>query len=281
MATEAEIEVLVRVVDQFTASVTAMGKRLEDFEARLGRVEAVAARTSSTGASTMSSWASAASTAGSAVSTAFSVGAAAIGAVDSAIKTAKASLQEFSLMSALVGTTLERAFSAPALDIIKTGLLYDDLRTKTIGTYETMFRGMDNVITKSEELYNSIQRLADYTPFSSSPLLTGSQLFASIGLDPDDILHVTQMITTALTAMNKTTEASYQRVTVALSKMISTGKVGAYELTQLTRDGIPAWQLVAEGIGVSTVELRKMTQEGTLPAQKALQALIDAVGNKF
>jgi tape measure domain-containing protein len=92
---------------------------------------------------------------------------------------------------------------------------------------------------------------------------------------------ITNMITTALTAMNKTSEASYQRVTIALSKMISTGKMGAYEMTQLTRDGIPAWQLVAEGLGITTTALRKMTEEGALPANKALQALVDAVGNKF
>ena len=281
MATEAEIEILVRVVDQFTSSVDAMGKKLEDFERRLARAEASAASMGSRSTDGMTSLASASGSAGSAISTAFAAGEAAIGMVDKVLSTVKANLQEFSLMAALVGTALERAFSAPALDLIKSGLAYDDLRTKTIGTYETMFQGMQNVGEESERLYERIQRLADFTPFSSSPLITGSQLFAAIGLNPEEIMIVTNMITNALTAMNKTSEASYQRVTVALSKMISTGKMGAYEMTQLTRDGIQAWQLVAEGLGITTAALRKMTEEGALPANKALQALVDAVGNKF
>jgi ABC-type transporter Mla subunit MlaD len=177
MATEAEIEILVRVVDQFTSSVDAMGKKLEDFERRLARAEASAASASSRAAEGMKAAGNEASSFGSKFQSAFSAAEGAMGAVDKVLTTVKANLQEFSLMAALVGTALERAFSAPAMDLIQTGLAYDDLKTKTIGTYETMFRGMENVGQEAEKLYDRIQRLADYTPFSSGPLITGSQLF--------------------------------------------------------------------------------------------------------
>jgi hypothetical protein len=52
-------------------------------------------------------------------------------------------------------------------------------------------------------------------------------------------------------------------------------------MLQLTEAGIPAWEFLAKAMGKSTAEVMKMSEKGLIPADKAIQAIIDGMNKKF
>jgi tape measure domain-containing protein len=59
-------------------------------------------------------------------------------------------------------------------------------------------------------------------------------------------------------------------VGVALGQMTAKGKVSAEEMGQLAERGVNAWQMIADGMGLSVGEVRKLSEEGKLLASDAL-----------
>lgn len=281
MATEAEIEILLRLRDELTAALRAARAAVSEFE---GTVTSSAARVNAATATTANSTkavTSATTTLGSTIDSTFKTISSGASMLTNAFEGFHVQIQKLAFSAVLLGTTLQVAISGPAQEILKLGFAYDDLRLGSTNTFETLYRHMEDASGVAKTLYNDIKTLADYTPFTSSTLLQGGQKLSAIGLDPDEVLAVTQTITTALTAMNKISGPAYQKVVDALSKMLEMGKVSAYELNQLTRDGIPAWSMLADGMGITVKQLREMTKEGTLPARVAMQALITSIDSVF
>ena len=53
--------------------------------------------------------------------------------------------------------------------------------------------------------------------------------------------------------------------------MQAKGKAASQEMMQLTEAGIPAWQMLADKIGVSVPEAMKMVEKGAVSADTALR----------
>ena len=64
--------------------------------------------------------------------------------------------------------------------------------------------------------------------------------------------------------------------------MASAGKVNAGDMLQITSalPGFDAWGAMAKNLGVTTAELKKLSENGALPAKEAIAALIAGM-NKF
>ncbi|MBC9786761.1 tape measure protein, partial [Heliobacterium chlorum] len=70
-------------------------------------------------------------------------------------------------------------------------------------------------------------------------------------------------------------------VTMALGQMATKGKVSAEEMNQLAERGIPAWDLMAQKLGMSKQQLMDLSAAGKVMSDQAVPALIDAMGTKF
>lgn len=62
-------------------------------------------------------------------------------------------------------------------------------------------------------------------------------------------------------------------VGIALGQMNAKGKVSAEEMAQLSERGFNGWQAIADGMGLSVAEVRKLSEDGKLLASDALPML--------
>src|SRR2546430_12233475 len=71
------------------------------------------------------------------------------------------------------------------------------------------------------------------------------------------------------------------RVTTALGQMQAKGKVNAQDMMQLAEVGTPAWKLRSGGMGITTAEAQKMSENGLPPEDEAINILLGGMGKAF
>ena len=132
----------------------------------------------------------------------------------------------------------------------------------------------------SKEMINELQQFAAKTPFQFSDLLGTTQQMMAMGVAAEDVLPRMQAIGDAAAAMGGSPE-TLQRIQRALGQIQAKGKVQAEELMQLAEAGIPAYQYVADAMGVSTMELMDSMKKGAVDSTTAINGLLDGMANDF
>lgn len=64
-------------------------------------------------------------------------------------------------------------------------------------------------------------------------------------------------------------------------QMKAKGKIQAEEMLQLTEVGVNGWNYLAEAMGMTTMELQKMSQKGLLPANEAIDVIVAGMEKQF
>lgn len=132
----------------------------------------------------------------------------------------------------------------------------------------------------SKEMITDLQQFAAKTPFQFSDLLGTTQQMMAMGVAAEDVLPRMQAIGDAAAAMGGSPE-TLKRIQRALGQIQAKGKVQAEELMQLAEAGIPAYQYVADAMGVSTMELMDSMKKGAVDSTTAINGLLDGMANDF
>lgn len=137
---------------------------------------------------------------------------------------------------------------------------------------------------KAAEMMAWLKETASKTPFELAGLTTATQKLLAYGFTAEDVRANIMVIGDAASATGLGQEG-IDRVTTALGQMQAKQKISGEEMMQLTEAGIPAWQLLADKMGMTVAELQSMVQ---LPGGGAavfgkggLPKLIDAMGEKY
>lgn len=130
---------------------------------------------------------------------------------------------------------------------------------------------------QSVKLMNDLRDLAARSPFG---MLNVSQaatsLLATKQIAQDEVIPVLEKLGDAA-AGSAIGFQSLPRIMLAVSQMLSAGKIAGQDMNQLAQAGIPAWSLLAKQLGITQAEARKLSAEGKLGAE-AVRALIDGLG---
>jgi tape measure domain-containing protein len=140
-----------------------------------------------------------------------------------------------------------------------------------------------NMLGSAEEAKDFLEGLADFaanTPFEMHGLRDASKLLLAFGFQAEDILPIMTSVGDAVAAVGGG-EFEIQRVVRALGQMQAKGKVSAEEMMQLAELGIPAWQLLADKIGVSIPEAMKLAEKGVITGAEGIEAIVDGLEEKF
>jgi tape measure domain-containing protein len=157
-----------------------------------------------------------------------------------------------------VGNALKDAFSSAATF------------EQTKMAFETLFGG--------QEFLGEVTKFGVDTPFELPDLEAAAKKMKAYGFETEDIIPILTAAGDAAAAMGDPTVVD--RVTRALGQMRSKGKVMAEEMNrQLIESGIPAWDYLAEAMGISTAEVIKLSEKGLIPADEAIKAIIDGIEN--
>lgn len=125
-----------------------------------------------------------------------------------------------------------------------------------------------------------LQKFGAETPFEFMGLQESAKLMLAMGTKAKDVMPNMQAIGDAVSAIGGG-EDVLKGVTMALGQMSTKGKVSAEEMNQLAERGIPAWDLMAQKMGMSKQELMELSSQGKILADQAVPALIASMGEKY
>lgn len=151
------------------------------------------------------------------------------------------------------------------------------------GSFQQTQAAMTNMLGSAEQaqsLLSDLQSFAAKTPFEFNDVAAATQKFLAFGFTAEQVIPTLTAVGDAAVGVGLGKEG-VDRVTLALGQMAAKAKVQSDEMLQLTEAGIPAWQMLADKIGVSVPQAMDMVSKGAVDAQTGLQALVGGMEEKF
>ncbi|BCJ86447.1 tape measure protein [Effusibacillus dendaii] len=133
---------------------------------------------------------------------------------------------------------------------------------------------------QAKAMLEDLTKFAADTPFELPQVEDAAKKLLAFGFAADQIKPMLTSIGDAAAGLGLGAEG-VNRITIALGQMQAKGKVQSDEMLQLVEAGIPAWDILAKSIGVSTAELQNMVTKGAVPADQAIQALVKGMEERF
>lgn len=144
----------------------------------------------------------------------------------------------------------------------------------------SMSQAMQQAGPRAKDLLNWIQKLAIQSPFSQDDVAEAFKLSLAYGFTSDEAQKLTQTMVDFAAGSGQGGQVMGQ-VALALGQIQARGKLAGGELMQLTNAMIPAREILANAFGVTTAQLEKMIEKGLIPADKAIQAIVEGLNRDF
>ncbi len=133
---------------------------------------------------------------------------------------------------------------------------------------------------EAQAFLEELEAFAARTPFEFADLTQAAKRMMALGFEAKQVVPTLTTIGDAVAGLGGGAEM-ISRVTLALGQMQAKGKVSAEEMRQLAEAGIPAWQMLADKIGVSIPQAMKMAEKGMIQASVALPAILSGMNDEF
>jgi tape measure domain-containing protein len=133
---------------------------------------------------------------------------------------------------------------------------------------------------KAQAFLNDLRTFAAKTPFEFPELVTASQRMLAYGFSAKQIIPTLTAVGDAAAGLGGTPEM-IDRITTAIGQMKAKGKVSGEEMRQLAEAGVPAWDILAKGVGHTTAETMKLVEKGVIPAGAAVDILTKGMETRF
>lgn len=147
---------------------------------------------------------------------------------------------------------------------------------QTKAAFETMLGSGQ----QAESFIRDLWDFAATTPFEFEGLTDSARQLLAFGFEAEKIVPMMTNIGDAVSALGGGA-AEIDRVTRAMGQMQAKGKVSAEEMMQLAELGIPAWEMLANSIGVSIPEAMDMASKGAIDATTGINAILEGMDAKF
>lgn len=169
------------------------------------------------------------------------------------------------------------AFTDPLLQATEAGVKFNAwLETTKIG-----LTTMLGSASKAQEQLDALAAFGKETPFQFEGLVKSTQRMMAYGFEAGRVIPILRDVGDAVSATGDISEEVFNGIIVALGQMRAKGKVSAEEMEQLAERGIPAWQMLADAIGLSVKETRKLAEAGRLKGGPAVDALLSQMRSRF
>lgn len=163
------------------------------------------------------------------------------------------------------------------IDATKAGIGYNAMLETSKISWTNLLNGSEKA---ASQMISRLEKLAAITPFDYEGVDKFAKKLELAGLGGKDLEKNIMAVGDAVSAVGGTSE-TLDGVATALTQISMKGKVSAEEMQQLAERGIPAYQLLAEGMGVTEAELMKLMQSGNVMSNEALPILISQMEKAF
>lgn len=148
------------------------------------------------------------------------------------------------------------------------------------GAAKTMGEALTQSKDRARELVGWTEKLAIQSPFGQEDIQSSFRLALAYGFTSKQAQVLTQTMVDFAAGSGATSD-SMNRISLALGQIRARGKVAGDELMQLTEAGLPVRQILAQGFGVTTARLEEMIGKGLVPADKAVQIIVNSLQRDF
>lgn len=197
-------------------------------------------------------------------------------------KTLKSTRERFSKDYGELQAVANRTALALGAVAIGSGLVGRSMLTAAgnMEQNEIAFTTMLGSAEKAKAFLKELQDFAAKTPFDLPGILAASRKLLAFGFTGESIIPMLTSIGDAAAAAGGGPEV-IDRITTAIGQMQAKQKVSAEEMMQLTEAGIPAWDMLAKGIGKTTAETMKLAEQGKISAGTGIPALLGGMSQRF
>ena len=152
-----------------------------------------------------------------------------------------------------------------------------------VGGLEQTKIALDTMVGSGKQataFMQELQQFAIQTPFEFEGLMSSAKLLMAMGINAKAVIPILRAVGDSLAAVGGKTE-QINNVSRALAQMAAKGKLNAEELNQLAENGIPAVDMLAKKIGVTTGKIMEMAEKSQLASAKYLPILINEMERRF
>lgn len=128
---------------------------------------------------------------------------------------------------------------------------------------------------QAEEMIKKMRVAAQTTTLSFEEFRNSGKYLLSFQFEASKVVDITKAIGAAVYALNAQSVGGMERIIRALGQMKAASRISREDLNQLTEVGVPAFKMLADVFGVTTAEIGKMITKGLLPADQAIDGLIN------
>lgn len=159
----------------------------------------------------------------------------------------------------------------------QSGMEYNSTLQQNQIAFETMLGSAG----KAKNLLDGLQKFAAVTPFEFPDLTSASKKMLAFGFSAEQIMPMLKAVGDASSGLGMSGAEGLNRIVIALGQMKAKSKVSGDEMLQLTEAGVPAWDILAKAMNMTTAQVMKMSEKGLIPADQAVQALVDGMEERF
>lgn len=128
----------------------------------------------------------------------------------------------------------------------------------------------------AQKQLESIYKFDEKSPFDTIQIVGITQQMMNMGWEAENVLQDLEVIGDWAASMGKG-EEGIQRVTLALGQMRQKGKLSSEEMLQLTEAGVSGWDYLAQSMGKTIPEVRKMAEKGEIDVNKAIAGILQGM----
>ncbi|GEM_PF-3215080 len=148
------------------------------------------------------------------------------------------------------------------------------------GRAKDMASALQMVGPEARQTLQWLERLAVESPFTSKGVSDAYRMAMGYGFTTKEAKRLTQAMIDFASGSG-TTEDAMSRIALALGQIKARGRLAGQEVMQLTEVGIPVDQILARAFNKTTQEIIQMREKGLIPAEQAIEAIIQTLERDF
>lgn len=142
--------------------------------------------------------------------------------------------------------------------------------------FETMLGDAE----RARRFLRELEVYARRTPFGFVGLQQSARQLLAYGFTADRVLEMITPIGDTVAAMGGG-QQMLEAIIRALGQIQAKGKLASQEFLQLTEQGVAAWQMLAEFLGVSVPEAMDLASRGAISSAVAVEAVLQGMTSRF
>lgn len=176
-------------------------------------------------------------------------------------------------------------------NVAKIGSLLGTLATGAVAklgiefnsSMETAEIGFTTMLGSAEKADKFLRDLLDFakrTPFEMPGLRDAASRLLAFQFEAKDIIPIMTAVGDSVAALGGN-QQTIDSIVLSLGQMKATGRATWEEIRQLSENGVPALEILADAFGVTQEKMMEMLSEGAVGADEAITILTEGMNEKF